>query len=340
MGLGHSPRIVTDGLVLCLDAANRRSLTGESLGTLIESISVSSVTGSGPSYTVTYSTTPTGAQTNDKVIVEKRDAGAGGASTVLSIYTYTVTATNLGSNQLTIQYSSDTAGLGDDSPNDLYSGEGSSGSPEVAPHKILRPDSWLDVSKGGNDGFMTNMDYATNFSSANVGSLSFDGSNEYITTGTTNLDLTDMSICCWVNFSSKSGSWKTISNKEVSNTNRNWWVGLDGNGTNRFSFLRSVGGFDRVLIGNVSPDLNKWYFYCGTCTSTPVFSVYVNGNLDASTSYSGSLSTAGTSNRIGRYATQNIYYINAKIGSISYYNRALTADEVRQNYLATKERYA
>ena len=71
MGLGHSPRIVTDGLVLCLDAANRRSLTGESLGTLIESISVSSVTGSGPSYTVTYSSTPTGAQTNDKVIVEK-----------------------------------------------------------------------------------------------------------------------------------------------------------------------------------------------------------------------------------------------------------------------------
>ena len=25
MGLGHSPRIVTDGLVLCLDAANSRS---------------------------------------------------------------------------------------------------------------------------------------------------------------------------------------------------------------------------------------------------------------------------------------------------------------------------
>jgi len=28
MGLGHSPRIVTDGLVLCLDAANKRSYGG------------------------------------------------------------------------------------------------------------------------------------------------------------------------------------------------------------------------------------------------------------------------------------------------------------------------
>ena len=28
MGLSHSPRIVTDGLVLCVDAANKRSYPG------------------------------------------------------------------------------------------------------------------------------------------------------------------------------------------------------------------------------------------------------------------------------------------------------------------------
>ena len=28
MGLSHSPRIVTDGLVLCLDAASKRSYPG------------------------------------------------------------------------------------------------------------------------------------------------------------------------------------------------------------------------------------------------------------------------------------------------------------------------
>lgn len=106
--------------------------------TIISSISVSSVTGSGPSYTVTYSSSPSNAKIGDKAIVEKRDAGAGTGSTILSTYTYIVTGTNYGSNQLTVKYESDTGGLGDDSPADLYSGGGSSGSPQIAPHEIVR----------------------------------------------------------------------------------------------------------------------------------------------------------------------------------------------------------
>ena len=108
--------------------------------TIIASATVQSVTGSGPSYTVNYLTDVTSAKIGDKVIVEKRAAGAGTGSTILSTYTYIVTA--LSSDplvyELTIKYESDTAGDGDDSPADLYSGGGSSGSPEIAPHKIVR----------------------------------------------------------------------------------------------------------------------------------------------------------------------------------------------------------
>jgi len=105
---------------------------------VISSISVSSVSGSGPSYNVTYFSDPSAAKIDDKVIVEKRDAGAGAGSTILSTYTYIVTATNYLSYQLTLKYEYDTAGLGDDSPADLYSGGGSSGSPQIAPHKVVR----------------------------------------------------------------------------------------------------------------------------------------------------------------------------------------------------------
>jgi len=105
---------------------------------VISSISVSSVSGSGPSYNVTYLSDPSAAKIGDKVIVEKRDAGAGAGSTILSTYTYIVTATNYLSYQLTLKYEYDTAGLGDDSPADLYSGGGSSGSPQIAPHKVVR----------------------------------------------------------------------------------------------------------------------------------------------------------------------------------------------------------
>ena len=111
--------------------------------------SVSSVSGSGPSYTVTYGSTLSNAKIGHHVYIEKREAGAGASSTVLSTYVYVVTAVagpSLGEDdlggggsatQLTIKYLYDTAGLGDDSPADLHKGDGSSGSPNTATHDIV-----------------------------------------------------------------------------------------------------------------------------------------------------------------------------------------------------------
>ena len=105
--------------------------------TIIASATVQSVSGSGPSYTVDYLTDTTTSRIGDKVIVEKRDAGAGTGSTILSTYTYIVTAVDALLYQLTIKYESDTAGLGDDSPADLHRGGGSSGFPQIADHKVV-----------------------------------------------------------------------------------------------------------------------------------------------------------------------------------------------------------
>ena len=65
---------------------------------------------------------------------------------MLSTYVYLVTAVTSGggggmemggNEQLTLKYIYDTAGTGDDSPADLPSGGGSSGSPERANHKVV-----------------------------------------------------------------------------------------------------------------------------------------------------------------------------------------------------------
>jgi len=103
-----------------------------------------SVSGSGPSYTVTYDTGEdvSDAKIGQFVYIEKREAGGGSGSSVLSTYVYLITAKNdgtgLGGNeQLTMKYIYDTAGTGDDSPADLPSGDGSSGSPERATHKVV-----------------------------------------------------------------------------------------------------------------------------------------------------------------------------------------------------------
>jgi len=96
--------------------------------------------GSGPSYTLTYGTVPTGVQVNDFVIVDQREAGAGGSSSILSIYTYQVTAINTLADpaEYTLKYLSDTDSAGDDSPCDLAAGTGSSGSPDKAPNTFKR----------------------------------------------------------------------------------------------------------------------------------------------------------------------------------------------------------
>ena len=104
-----------------------------------------SVSGSGPSYTVTYDTGEdvSDAQIGHFVYIEKREAGAGASSTVLSTYVYLITAKSAGGgglggpHQLTLKYIYDTAETGDDSPADLPNGSGSSGSPESADHKVV-----------------------------------------------------------------------------------------------------------------------------------------------------------------------------------------------------------
>ena len=53
---------------------------------IVASAAVQSVSGSGPSYTVTYLTDTTNAKPGDKVIVEKRAAGAGTGSDTFYLY--------------------------------------------------------------------------------------------------------------------------------------------------------------------------------------------------------------------------------------------------------------
>jgi len=102
-------------------------------------VAVSSCSGSGPSYTVNYGSSVTDALIGDTITAVHHTAGD--VSDILSTYTYQVTGIT-DSDTLTVKYITDDDGaesaLGDDSPCDLNSGGGSSGSPENAPHKFTR----------------------------------------------------------------------------------------------------------------------------------------------------------------------------------------------------------
>ena len=110
--------------------------------TIQTDIPVSSCSGSGPTYTVDYASYnlfTLGIQIGDWITAEHYEAGEPG--TLTSTYTYQVIGIT-DSDTLTVKYITDVgesiASYGDESPCDLNSGDGSSGSPINSPHTFTR----------------------------------------------------------------------------------------------------------------------------------------------------------------------------------------------------------
>ena len=84
------------------------------------------------------------------------------------------------------------------------------------------------------------------------------------------------------------------------------------------------------------PD-NTWGFFCCTYDGANV-KIYRNGV------YEGQQATTGTANwssgmRIGSWSPGGGYQWSGNIDAVSFYNRALSASEVTQNFNATRGRY-
>lgn len=226
MGLSHSPRIVTDGLVLCLDAANARS----------------------------------------------------------------------------------------------YPGTGT---------------TWTDLSANSNNGTLTN---GPTFSSANGGSIVFDGTNDYVNTGM-NPSYTAVTIGCWFQYSNiytsnvvgRYNNWNTAG---VFRIPANAIIGVGGQATGN--------GYDEMspdssLSFSAGQWVNAVFTYDGS-----IYRSYHQGLAGDTISRSHTFSSVPSQNIwIGRRTSDPTlaHYYSGKISNVSIYNRALSADEIRQNYLATKGRY-
>ena len=189
--------------------------------------------------------------------------------------------------------------------------------------------TWTDRSKSGNNGSIAN----AQFSSDNGGVFSFDGTDDYVQYSTSGFP-TGNSSHTWMSWiysrDDKGGlfSWGSL----VSYQARLYGI-RSTNGNLRFAAYSS--DFD---TGVIIPQ-NKWTFVTGIWNS-PYHYTYLDGVLKATHSR-GTLNTV-----LGGYDTMFTALIEAGklfdglCGQSLLYNRALTAEQIRQNYLATKERYA
>ena len=201
--------------------------------------------------------------------------------------------------------------------------------------------TWSDLSGNGNTGTLTN---GPTFSAGNLGSIVFDGTNDYVTTTSWISPPTNtFTIRCWVKFSDNVNDRYLLSfGRDIGGSTGG--LALFAYGFNAISdvlIFEFGSGIGRVSSGIV-PSLNIWYYLTVTADVTNV-KFYLNGELKNTSSQGSGAITSSPTLSIGSFVngsgTPGTYFHSGNIAQVSIYNRALSATEVLQNYNATKSRF-
>jgi hypothetical protein len=198
---------------------------------------------------------------------------------------------------------------------------------------------WTDLSRSGNNGTLTN---GPTFSSANGGSIVFDGVDDTIplNTATAFGSSSNLTIGIWVNYTNFITSSLGRAVFRASNLSEN--VGFSiyqatDSPYNRVKCYVNLAGGLNVLNSTSQLNTNQWYFITMTYNSS-VLNLYINGLLDASSPGSGGIVWPSPT-RTPQFGEMFGSYFAGRIAQTSIYNRALTTTEILQNYNSTKGRY-
>ena len=197
-----------------------------------------------------------------------------------------------------------------------------------------RPDfgtTWKDMSGFNNSGSLVN---GPTYSSANGGSIVFDGVDDYVTV-TEIGQLTRFSIESWFRPTAYPNNYAAVIASVYPGTNStvNFKIGYEA-GTGM------VGG---TYIGNwfytpmVPTTLNTWQQIIFTYDGSGL-AIYSNGVSGGSNAFTGTPNSGGGGIRIGRRWDIADYFAG-NISITRIYNRSLSASEILQNYNAQKSRF-
>jgi hypothetical protein len=182
---------------------------------------------------------------------------------------------------------------------------------------------WTDRSGNGNNGTLIG---GPTYNSANGGSIVVDGIDDYISSLTlSTLSITDITIQVWVYPTNIAGNYVTVF--DTTSRHLSLWIG------NNFYGL---GGASAPSYAPFNWQNNNWV--CITMVKSSTTGQIIKNNYDVFENISagsaftnqlqfGSNPSGGGSSFTGRY------------GSIKLYNRALTSQEIKQNFNATRGRF-
>jgi hypothetical protein len=204
--------------------------------------------------------------------------------------------------------------------------------------------SWTDLSGNGNNGTLTN---GPTYSSANGGSIVFDGSNDYMSVpslANTSFPQNAGTISIWYNIQS-SGGTVTYADKPIFDQYdptrdhifiRDYYISPDNLQIALMSIRLGLSGYEAVANYSISVDVFHNIVVTYTTGVSGTVQFYIDGVLRTSRAIDSGF----------RPANQSVGFGNSGYGSMQgkgnmmhIYNRALSATEVLQNYNAQKSRF-
>ena len=194
--------------------------------------------------------------------------------------------------------------------------------------------TWFDKSGFSNNGTLVN---GPTFSSANGGSIVFDGVDDYADCGNSAVLNTTSSISINVWF--KAAYNPNVIYRAIVDKGRDgfgaWSLAIDEVQT-KATFKVVIAGSNRSVTCVSSYGNNIWTLITGVFTGTNLL-IYQNGILENSGSFSGTIGTNSISVKIGK--PNDTYAFGGNVATTQIYNKALSATEVSQNFNALRGRF-
>ena len=104
----------------------------------------------------------------------------------------------------------------------------------------------------------------------------------------------------------------------------------------RWEVIGNTGSPYTTILSNTNLSTGQWYHFVGTFDGASTTTLYVNGTQDVQqTNMSNQPTSVNAPVTIGNYAGA----LDGRIGETRFYNRALSATEVSQNFNATRAKY-
>jgi hypothetical protein len=193
--------------------------------------------------------------------------------------------------------------------------------------------TWTDVSGNGNNGILTN---GPTFTSANGGAIVFDGVDDYadipIPLATSYSTVTIEGFIKWNSFNS--GMFLGFTTYDV-------WT--SGNTLGYNNGAGNVVGINAATVTSLEL-LGNYKHYTFVMNSSGLLStnkIYINGtsqSISAVVSADGNIPGLATNLRLASW-NNGAYHGNVQYGNVNIYNRALSDQEILQNYNAQKSRF-